>query len=209
MINNRNLFLTVLKAGSPRSGCWHGWVLVRTLHVSDCQLLTVSFCSENRGRELSGIFIVDVSDSLATPQTAARQAPLSMRFLNTELSSISFSRDLPDSGIKPVSPALQADSFLLSYGEFFFFIRALIPLMGAPPFYGASLAGQRLVHLPAMQETQVQSLGPEDPLEKAMTPTPVFFPGEPHGWRSLVGYSPRGCKESNRTERLHFHFLPL
>ena len=86
MINNRNLFLTVLKAGSPRSGCWHGWVLVRTLHVSDCQLLTVSFCSENRGRELSGIFIVDVSDSLATPQTAARQAPLSMRFLNTELS---------------------------------------------------------------------------------------------------------------------------
>ena len=28
-------------------------------------------------------------------------------------------------------------------------------------------------------------------------PTPVFLPGESHGWRSLVGYSPRGHKESD------------
>ena len=27
----------------------------------------------------------------------------------------------------------------------------------------------------------------------------------PHGQRSLVGYSPWGCKESDTTERLHFH----
>ena len=27
----------------------------------------------------------------------------------------------------------------------------------------------------------------------------------PHGWRSLVGYSPQGHKESDTTERLHFH----
>ena len=26
-------------------------------------------------------------------------------------------------------------------------------------------------------------------------------------WRSLVGYSPSGRKESDMTERLHFHFL--
>ena len=37
-------------------------------------------------------------------------------------------------------------------------------------------------------------------------PTPVFLSGESHGWRSLVGYSPRGCKESDTTEQLHFHF---
>ena len=37
-------------------------------------------------------------------------------------------------------------------------------------------------------------------------PTPVFLPGESHGWRSLVGYSPRGREESDTTERLHFHF---
>ena len=32
----------------------------------------------------------------------------------------------------------------------------------------ASLVAQRLKHLPAMQETWVQSLGREDPLEKEM-----------------------------------------
>ena len=37
-------------------------------------------------------------------------------------------------------------------------------------------------------------------------PTPVFLPGESHGRRSLVGYSPWGCKESDMTEPLHFHF---
>ncbi|KAB0369215.1 hypothetical protein FD755_019220, partial [Muntiacus reevesi] len=36
-------------------------------------------------------------------------------------------------------------------------------------------------------------------------PTPVFLPGESHGQRSLVGYSPQGHKESDTTERLHFH----
>ena len=37
-------------------------------------------------------------------------------------------------------------------------------------------------------------------------PTPVLLPGESHGWRSLVGYSPWGCEESDTTERLHFEF---
>ena len=37
-------------------------------------------------------------------------------------------------------------------------------------------------------------------------PTPVLLPGKPHGRRSLVGCSPWGRKESDTTERLHFHF---
>ena len=45
-------------------------------------------------------------------------------------------------------------------------------------------------NLPAMRETQVQSLGQEDPPEKEMALTPVFLLGKSHGWRSLVGYSP-------------------
>ena len=57
-------------------------------------------------------------------------------------------------------------------------------------------------NLPAMQETRVQSLSQEDPLEKGMVPTPVFLPGEFNGQRSLVGYSPCGCKELDTTERL-------
>ena len=37
-----------------------------------------------------------------------------------------------------------------------------------------------------------------------VVPTPVFLPGEFHGWRSLVGYSPWGHKESDTSEQLHF-----
>ena len=37
-------------------------------------------------------------------------------------------------------------------------------------------------------------------------PTPLLLPGKSHEWRSLVGCSPWGCKESDTTERLHFHF---
>ena len=61
---------------------------------------------------------------------------------------------------------------------------------------------QRLKRLPPMRETWVQSLGKEDPLE--WQPTPVFLPGESHGRRSPVGYSPQGRKESETTERFHF-----
>ena len=37
-------------------------------------------------------------------------------------------------------------------------------------------------------------------------PTPLLLPGKSHGQRSLVGCSPWGRKESDTTERLHFHF---
>ena len=37
--------------------------------------------------------------------------------------------------------------------------------------------------------------------------TPVLLPGKSHGWRSLVGCSPWGLKESDTTEPLHFHAL--
>ena len=29
---------------------------------------------------------------------------------------------------------------------------------------------------------------------------PVLLPGESHGWRSLAGYGPYGCKESDMTK---------
>ena len=37
-------------------------------------------------------------------------------------------------------------------------------------------------------------------------PTPVLLTGKSHGRRSLVGCSPWGHKESDMSERLHFHF---
>ena len=47
--------------------------------------------------------------------------------------------------------------------------------------WGASLGAQMVKNLPAMQETWVQSLDWEDPLEKGMATPPVFLPGESHG----------------------------
>ena len=52
--------------------------------------------------------------TLATPWTVACHAPLSMRFSRQEYWSelpFSSSGDLPDPGVEPRSPALQADSF--------------------------------------------------------------------------------------------------
>ena len=57
---------------------------------------------------------------------------------------------------------------------------------------------QMVKNLPTVRETLVQSLGQEDPLENGM----VFPPGESHGWRSLLGYSPWGHKESGMSEQL-------
>ena len=57
----------------------------------------------------------------ATPWTAAHQAPLSMGFSRQEYWSglpFSYSRDLPDPGIEPLSPTaptLQAESLPLSH----------------------------------------------------------------------------------------------
>ena len=61
----------------------------------------------------------------------------------------------------------------------------------------ASLVAQLVKNPPAMQETWVQTLGWEDPLEKERLPTPVFWPGELHGLYSLWAH-----KESDKTEKL-------
>ena len=55
---------------------------------------------------------------------------------------------------------------------------------------------------PANEETWVQSLGREDPQRREWQLNPAFLPGKSHGQRSLAGYSPRGCKESDTSEQL-------
>ena len=66
----------------------------------------------------------------------------------------------------------------------------------------ASLVSQMVKNLPAMQETWVQSLGGEDPLEKEMITHSSTLLGEFHEQRSLVGYTPWSHKESDTTEQL-------
>ena len=67
----------------------------------------------------------------------------------------------------------------------------------------------KLVNLPAVQETQrcrfdhwVRKI----PWRRARQSTPVFLPGEFHGQRSLVGYSPWGGQDSDMTKVIeHAH----
>ena len=66
----------------------------------------------------------------------------------------------------------------------------------------ATWVGQLVKNLPAMQETLVQLLHWENPLEEGVATRSSILPWESHGQRSLVGYSPRGCKESDTTGRL-------
>ena len=55
-------------------------------------------------------------------------------------------------------------------------------------------------HLPVIQETWVQSLGQDDPLERGMATHSSILAGEFHGQRSLAGYSPWGHKELDMTK---------
>ena len=68
--------------------------------------------------------------------------------------------------------------------------------------FEVSLVIQMVKNLPAMQETQVQSLVKKIPCRREWLPTPVFLPGESHGQRSLGGYSVWSHKASDMTERL-------
>ena len=47
------------------------------------------------------------------------------------------------------------------------------------------------------------------PWRRKWHPTPALLPGKFHGWRSLVGYSPWGRKESDTTEQPHWHWPQL
>ena len=64
----------------------------------------------------------------------------------------------------------------------------------------------RLKCLPAMWETWVQSLGREDSLEKEMATHSSILAWRIPWTEELGGLQSTGCKESDMTERLHFHF---
>ena len=55
-----------------------------------------------------------------------------------------------------------------------------------------------------MQETQEIWVG-KIPWRRECQPAPVFLPGESHGQKSLVGYSPWNRKELDTTEWLQIH----
>ena len=68
--------------------------------------------------------------------------------------------------------------------------------------FGIIKGAQMVKNLTSNQETQVRSLGWEDPPRREWLPTLVFLPGEVHRQRILGSYSPGSCKESDTTEQL-------
>ena len=72
---------------------------------------------------------------------------------------------------------------------------------------GASLVAQMGKNLPANAGDggSIPGLG-KSPWSRSWQPT-LFLPGESHGQRSLVGYSPWGHKESKPTEWLSKHTI--
>ena len=64
-------------------------------------------------------------------------------------------------------------------------------------------------NLPAMREPRLDPWVGKIPWRRKWQHTPVFWPGESHGQKSLVGYSPWGCKESDTTEQLALSLSPI
>ena len=79
-----------------------------------------------------------------------------------------------------------------------------IPWMKEPGFPGSSEVKASARN--AGDQGSIPGLG-RLPWRRKWQPTPLFLPGESHGRRSLVGYSPQSRKEWDMTEWLHFHFL--
>ena len=73
-------------------------------------------------------------------------------------------------------------------------------------FFRASLVAQMVKNLPAMRRLGFDAWVRKRPWRREWQPTTVFLPEESHGQRSLAGYSPRGRKGLDTTERLHFHY---
>ena len=70
--------------------------------------------------------------------------------------------------------------------------------------FRASLGAQMVKNPPAIEDLQFGPWVRKRPCRREWLTTPVFLPGEFHGQRSLVGYSPWSCKESDITEQLTF-----
>ena len=96
----------------------------------------------------------------------------------------------------------------------FIVLFALLLLFGAEPAKCLSmlisLVAQTVKNLPAMQETWIWSLVRKIPWRREWQSTPVLLPGEFHGQRSLVGYSPWGPKNQTcLSSSLSLHFSCL
>ena len=100
--------------------------------------------------------------------------------------------------VKCVLPTLRSTRTSEPFISFVFFVVVVFLYFATIIYYKiltivyyslASLVAQMIKCLPAMRETQVWSLGWEDPLEKEMVTYSNTLVWKIQGWRGLVGYS--------------------
>ena len=136
---------------------------------------------------------------------------------------------VPQTGIEPTSPALQGRLLTtgppgksweqISYTRYFDqllgysllisnFLRQWLSMFWPWPIIRMGFPGGSEVKASAWNVGDPGSIpgSGRSPGEGKWQPTPVILPGESHGGRSLVSYSPPGRKESDTTKRFHFHF---
>ena len=112
---------------------------------------------------------------------------------------------VPPPGMEPTSPTLHgrflttgpSEVPLLTFNAQITIIRgSLVPF----------LVAQKVKNLPEMQPRYNPWVG-KIPWRREWQPSSAFLPGEKsHGQRSLVGYNPWGCKESDTTEQLTLNY---
>ena len=71
---------------------------------------------------------------------------------------------------------------------------------GCVGFPGGSSGKEPTCQCRRLKRRRLDPWDRKTPWRRAWQPSPIFLPGEPHGQRSLVGYSPLSFKESHMTE---------
>ena len=96
------------------------------------------------------------------------------------------------------------NSLLVRVGELAF---GQMSVLSPPPTQPQLLAPEIMeTFLSTCRKTRINPSVGKIPWRRKWQSTPVFLPREFHGPRSLTGYSPWGCKESDMIEWLPFHF---
>ena len=155
------------------------------------------FLKKVRNRRKSKFSLVQLLSRVrlfATPWTVAYQAPLSMGFSRQEYWSglpCPSPGDLPNQGIKPRSPTLQADALLSVPPEKYVKITRFDQAVRS---FRMALVVKNLPANAGNVKGGLSLWVGKIPRRRAWQPTPVFLPGESHGQRSLAGYSHRVTK---------------
>ena len=100
-------------------------------------------------------------------------------------------------------------TLLISTEEGITWLGCFMLLGRVPGFPGSSVVKNLLANAGYKGDVGSNSWVRKIPWRRKWQPNPVFLPGNPHGQRSLVGYSPWSHKESDITEHTHTEYQKI